>query len=97
MHLGKPCPGYPSEKFPNGIVNGAVWYVVPGGMQDYNYIHTNCLEITLEVGCFKFPFEKELPTYWMDNRESLLQFMEQVMYKFIHLTFHLRIVVNFNF
>lgn len=78
MHLGKPCPGFPNERFPDGITNGAKWYVVSGGMQDYNYEHSSCLEITLEVGCFKYPNHTELAKYWMDNQESLLQFMEQV-------------------
>lgn len=78
MHLGKPCPGFPNERFPDGIVNGAKWYVVSGGMQDYNYEHSSCLEITLEVGCFKYPNHTELAEYWMDNQESLLKFMEQV-------------------
>uniref|UniRef100_A0A1B6LU96 Peptidase M14 domain-containing protein n=1 Tax=Graphocephala atropunctata TaxID=36148 RepID=A0A1B6LU96_9HEMI len=78
MHLGEPCPGLPNERFPEGIVNGAKWYVVSGGMQDYNYEHSSCLEITLEVGCFKYPNHKELTKYWLENRESLLRFMEQI-------------------
>lgn len=77
MHLGKPCPKFP-EKFPEGITNGANWYSVRGGMQDYNYLHTNCFELTIEVGCYKYPNHTELPNYWSDNRESLLTFIEQV-------------------
>ncbi|XP_054259827.1 carboxypeptidase D-like [Macrosteles quadrilineatus] len=78
MHLGLSCPDFPPENFEGGIVNGAMWYVVAGGMQDYNYEHTNCLEITLELGCFKYPKPQDLPTYWLDNREPLLKYMEQV-------------------
>lgn len=40
-----------------------------GGMQDYNYIFHGCMELTLEISCCKYPFAKELPKLWDDNRE----------------------------
>ncbi|XP_008293258.1 carboxypeptidase D isoform X2 [Stegastes partitus] len=79
MHKGHPCVDlYPEEYFKDGITNGAQWYIVPGGMQDWNYINTNCFEVTIELGCVKFPMAKELPTYWEQNRRALLQFIHQV-------------------
>ncbi|KAF6216380.1 hypothetical protein GE061_000722 [Apolygus lucorum] len=77
MYRGPICPKFP-EKFDEGIVNGAKWYEVIGGMQDYNYLHSNCMELTIEMGCYKYPYAKDLPKFWMDNREPLLKFMEQV-------------------
>uniref|UniRef100_A0A8C8C5P7 FZ domain-containing protein n=1 Tax=Oncorhynchus tshawytscha TaxID=74940 RepID=A0A8C8C5P7_ONCTS len=62
----------------DGIINGAKWYSFAGGMQDFNYLHTNCLEVTVELGCDKFPAEEELYTGWQDNKEALLTFMESV-------------------
>ncbi|XP_015422288.1 PREDICTED: carboxypeptidase D, partial [Myotis davidii] len=79
MFQGRPCKNiYPNEYFPHGITNGANWYSVPGGMQDWNYLQTNCFEVTIELGCVKYPFEKDLPKFWEQNRRSLIQFMKQV-------------------
>lgn len=77
MPHGKPCNS-PSVVFPDGITNGARWYSVSGGMQDYNYLHSNCFEITVEMSCNKYPYAKDLPRYWMENKNSLITFMEQV-------------------
>ena len=49
-----------------------------GGMQDWNYLQTNCFEVTIELGCVKYPLEKDLPKFWEQNRRSLIQFMKQV-------------------
>ena len=77
MHLGQRCPG-DRDSFREGITNGAAWYSVSGGMQDYNYLHTNCFEITVEQGCTKFPRSSELESIWNDNKNALLAFMQQV-------------------
>lgn len=47
-------------------------------MQDFNYLHTNCFEVTVELGCDKFPPEDELFPVWNDNQEALIVFMEAV-------------------
>ncbi|OXB73345.1 UNVERIFIED_CONTAM: hypothetical protein H355_016999 [Colinus virginianus] len=79
MYQGSPCKDmYPNEYFPHGITNGAQWYNVPGGMQDWNYLNTNCFEVTIELGCVKYPNAEELPKYWEQNHRSLLQFMKQI-------------------
>ena len=77
MHLGSPCHGDASG-FKKGITNGAAWYSVDGGMQDYNYLNSNCFEITIEQGCFKFPYSQELERIWNDNREAMLVYIEEV-------------------
>ncbi|XP_058454656.1 carboxypeptidase D [Malaya genurostris] len=80
MHLGKPCTKFVRENFPDGITNGAAWYSVTGGMQDWSYIVGGAYELTLEVGCEKFPRKEDLPQYWLQNREALLKYVEQAQH-----------------
>ncbi|XP_078392358.1 putative carboxypeptidase X1, partial [Cetorhinus maximus] len=60
------------------VINGADWHTVPGSMNDFSYLHTNCFEITVELSCDKYPHQIELPEEWENNKESLLIYMEQV-------------------
>ncbi|VDO82796.1 unnamed protein product [Heligmosomoides polygyrus] len=61
-----------------GIVNGANWYVVGGGMQDWNYLRTNCFELTFELTCVKFPNETQLRSLWEENKYPLMYFIKQI-------------------
>lgn len=65
------------HSFP-GITNGAQWYSVTGGMQDYNYVRSNSFEITVEVSCCKFPSESTLEHFWNENKISLLEYLKLV-------------------
>ncbi|CAI2319380.1 unnamed protein product [Caenorhabditis sp. 36 PRJEB53466] len=64
------------DNFINGITNGAGWYHLAGGMQDWQYENTNCLEITVEMGCFKFPTDDMLSKLWEEHQYSMLSFLE---------------------
>ncbi|XP_051525301.1 inactive carboxypeptidase-like protein X2 isoform X2 [Myxocyprinus asiaticus] len=61
-----------------GIVNRAKWKPIPGSMNDFSYLHTNCLELSIFLGCDKYPHQSELLREWEHNREALLTFMAQV-------------------
>jgi hypothetical protein len=65
--------------FHDGITNGAAWYVIEGGMQDWSYVFTSDMEITMEIGCDKYPDENSLQNYWNENKGALLAFITQVM------------------
>jgi len=74
MHLGLACkPGSPA--FPNGTTNGAAWYPLTGGVQDYSYVWAGTLELTIEMSCCKYPPAAELPSHWNDHRTSLLRYV----------------------
>ncbi|KAK6727115.1 hypothetical protein RB195_005049 [Necator americanus] len=64
------------DVFLNGITNGADWYHLAGGMQDWQYINTNSFEITVEMGCFKFPTNDMLAKMWEEHKYSLLSYLE---------------------
>ena len=76
-HMKFPKARLEKEKFPGGIVNGAVWYEIDGGMQDWNYWNQSCFEVTVELGCIKYPESAQLTEYWNVNKASLLAFVKQ--------------------
>jgi carboxypeptidase D len=63
--------------FPQGITNGADWYNVFGGMQDWNYIWQGDAQVTIEQSSSKWPAASQLPTLWNNNRESMLSYLER--------------------
>lgn len=76
MHLGEACP-YDQKGFTNGTTNGAEWYLLEGGMQDYNYYWTGCMELTLELSCCKYPPRAELLEFWAENKRALLAYIAE--------------------
>jgi hypothetical protein len=67
-----------SREFPGGVTNGAAWYVVRGGMQDWSYMWHNDLQITLELSHAKWPSYSSIPGFYKDNRDSMIYFMKEV-------------------
>ncbi len=71
-------PNMDSGGFSNGITNGAQWYAISGGMQDWNYIWEGDFDITLEQNDVKWPSSNQLAGLWEDHREPLLAYLEEV-------------------
>eukprot|EP01098_Paradermamoeba_levis_P014965 TRINITY_DN736_c0_g1_i1.p1 TRINITY_DN736_c0_g1~~TRINITY_DN736_c0_g1_i1.p1 ORF type:complete len:498 (-),score=121.44 TRINITY_DN736_c0_g1_i1:26-1519(-) len=67
-----------SSEFPNGIVNGAAWYILYGGMQDWNYVELGNMEITIELSDQKWPPADTLEEFWQDNKEAMVKYIEAV-------------------
>eukprot|EP01135_Chromosphaera_perkinsii_P001993 Nk52_evm40s215 gene=Nk52_evmTU40s215 len=66
------------DNFNGGITNGAAWYPLTGGMQDWNYLQAHCLELTVEISCCKFPLKgSDLQKYWNENALALLDFLDK--------------------
>jgi hypothetical protein len=60
-----------------GTVNGAYWYTLYGGAQDYDYRIAQCNAVTMELSFIKNPPANTLNAFWNDNVHSLLAYMEQ--------------------
>ena len=71
-------PMWNSSEFYHGITNGAAWYAISGGMQDWDYRYMGGNEVTIELGNTKSPPYSQMPTYWDNNRESMLSYLETV-------------------
>jgi len=63
------------NEFPSGITNGADWYSLAGGLQDYSYMVYGTLHMTIEVSCIKFPDENILSDVVEDNKNSLKTYL----------------------
>lgn len=71
-------PMWNSGEFERGITNGADWYIVKGGMQDWSYVVHNDLQFTIELSDIKYPNFSEIPKFYKDNKESLIAFMNTI-------------------
>ncbi|MBU0640745.1 MAG: ankyrin repeat domain-containing protein [Planctomycetes bacterium] len=69
-------PMWNSPYFTHGITNGAEWYAVDGGMQDWHYRYMGGNEVTLELSNTFSPPYSQIPQYWNENRDSMLAYME---------------------
>ena len=45
----------------DGIINGALWYMIGGGRQDYMNGYAQCREVTIECSNSKLPNANQLP------------------------------------
>lgn len=72
------APMFNSISFDDGITNGSDWFSILGGYQDWCYRYLGNIDMTLELAIPKKPSQSSLPTFWSNNEESLLAYMEAV-------------------
>jgi hypothetical protein len=71
-------PLWSSTSFTHGITNGAAWYAIDGGLQDWMYRYMGGHHVTIEISVVKSPAYSQMPTFWSQNQESMLSYMETV-------------------
>ena len=71
-------PMWNSPIFPRGISNGAAWYSITGGMEDWNYRYASCNDVIIEISDSSKPNPSQIPAFWADNRGSMLSYLEAV-------------------
>jgi hypothetical protein len=62
--------------FTNGICNGAQWYEIYGGMQDWSYVWPAGFDITIELDDNKSPAASRLAGLWAENTTSMIVYAE---------------------
>ena len=64
----------------NGVTNGAQWYMIGGGRQDYMNGYAQCRELTIECSDTKCPSASQMPNFWNINKNSIFAFVNQCLY-----------------
>lgn len=64
----------------NGITNGAAWYVITGGRQDWMNYTAKAREVTIELSNVKLLPVSELNNHWNYNYDALLGYLENAQY-----------------
>lgn len=72
---------YNTGQFP-GTTNGAAWYSVFGGRQDWNNFYNHNKEMTVEISDNKTVTASTLPSYFTRNRQALIDYIKQASYGF---------------
>lgn len=74
---------YDSSVHPSpGVTQGARWYQVYGGRQDYTNYYQHAKEVTIELSNTKWINGNQLPTHWNYNKQAFLDYIKQVNYGF---------------
>lgn len=72
---------YSNSQWP-GVTEGADWYQVFGGRQDFMNFYHQCKEITIELSNVKTIPAHLLDDHWDYNREALIEYLIQGTYGF---------------
>ncbi|WP_250437350.1 M14 family zinc carboxypeptidase [Hanstruepera flava] len=78
--------GYMDAEYANhqwdGVTEGADWYQVFGGRQDFMNFYHQCKEVTIELSNTKLIPANQLVNHWNYNQEALIEYLIQGTYGF---------------
>ena len=63
----------------SGITNGAAWYMIGGGRQDYMNGYAQCREETIECSSTKCPSGSQMPNFWNINKNAIFAYVNQCL------------------
>jgi carboxypeptidase D len=58
-----------------GTINGGDWYVITGSLQDWSYLETGCLDLTVEVADSSPLDSAGIEEYFLYNRDSITAYI----------------------
>lgn len=65
----------------NGVITGGDWYAIDGSLQDWSYLQTGCIDMTVEVSRNYSPQTEEgIQAVFDYNKKSLVEFIKQASY-----------------
>ncbi len=69
---------------PARIIQGAYWYIIYGGMQDWAYTWRGEHHVTIEISNTKSPLFETMDTYWNANREAMIWWFQRPLRNAVH-------------
>jgi len=65
--------------WPGPVIRGWEWYIIRGGMQDWAYYWHNEHHVTIEVSNSQPPPYNQMGTYWTNNKDAMLWWMQRAL------------------
>ncbi len=60
----------------DGTINGGDWYIINGSLQDWCYISTGCIDLTVEISNNRPSTNEEIDELFELNRDSIIAFIK---------------------
>jgi hypothetical protein len=68
---------YQSQYMEDGIINGGDWYVITGSLQDWSYLETGCLDLTVEVARRSPSTEEGAEQVFAYNKDAIIAYIKK--------------------